>query len=121
MRSPGFNLSGAETGRLLFSLASICGLVPACSCSLLSAFCSLLSAFSPNPSKHWAQNPPGLSAGMAVPHSLHLLPELISVLYLRDETARATSSQVAAFHSRSVLSMLPLARVFPSGEKASER
>src|SRR6266550_3486598 len=39
---------------------------------------------SPKPSKHWAQNPPGLSAGMAVPHSLHVLPELTTVPYKRN-------------------------------------
>src|SRR5205085_7484486 len=38
------------------------------------------SAFSkPKPNKHWAQNPPGLSVGMTVPHSLHLSPKAMAV------------------------------------------
>src|SRR5437667_7061447 len=72
MWSPGFSVNGpATSGSWLWTLDS-------------RPWTDSLAGSRPKPNKHWAQNPPGLSAGMAVPHSLHVSPELMAVPYKRN-------------------------------------
>src|SRR5205807_5829697 len=72
MRSPGFSVNGrATSGSWLWTLD-------------FRPWTDSPADSSPKPNRHWAQNPPGLSAGMAVPHSLHVSPELMAALYKRN-------------------------------------
>src|SRR5438445_10862644 len=87
MRSPDFSVNDGKplaTPRRFSNSAGDFGEFGSCPTGF-DADSGWSSGFSsPKPSKHWAQNPPGLSAGMAVPHSLHLLPEITTVLYKRN-------------------------------------
>src|SRR6266581_3840038 len=85
MRSPDFSVSDGKplAAPRRFSAGDF-GASVSCSTGF-DADSGWSSGFSsPKPSKHWAQNPPGLSAGMAAPHSLHVLPELMTILYKRN-------------------------------------
>src|SRR5213083_3011679 len=84
MRSPDFSVSDEKPLTAPRRLSDSAGEFGPCAAGLdwVSGWSSAL--FNPKPSRHWAQNPPGLSAGMVVPHSPHVLPELMTVPYKRN-------------------------------------
>src|SRR6266487_647497 len=84
MRSPDFSVNDGKPLAALRRLSDSAREFGSCPAGLDSDSGCSSPFFNPKPSRHWAQNPPGLSAGMAVPHSLHVLPELIAVLYKRN-------------------------------------
>jgi len=74
-------------------------MIGADACVGASALLAVGSKFNPSLSKHWAQNPPGLSVGMAVPHSLHLFPEAIAIVTRRQRGRMTTRLRAGALHS----------------------
>src|SRR5437016_10075766 len=81
MRSPDFSVGDENPVAALRKPSDSTGEFGSCAAGLDSVSGWFSALFNPKPSRHWAQNPPGLSAGMAVPHSLHVLPELMAVPY----------------------------------------